>query len=495
MKRTAHIVMALAFCGAACAASVPQTSADTYYFSRPNLPSNIVGRVMGDPPAYHVMRSEDVAWLREAYAERAALAGDYWPDEWDGLPRIGVDSARIGEVSLWPDAGLLANTNRLELGYLSTNDAEYVSAARAWRSDDPDWRGSSWTSVTVRTRLVPAWSNRTSIITMPMTNGTTSVWTNAWSVFAPTGATVCETNVVTRGTSLVCCIFTNRVVEGYGKLPPSPLRGPYDSAALTNHYAFLRGLRRLARTPTPAPGAGIPKAWRYYWDSTDDWDQSHYNSDIATTNDGDTVSMPYVDVSGSRMEKKEYHYDYGSGTWEVGTTVDRGFSGYRAVGIMSYRLPAPRHAAIPDGTTHCVGRARLYALVEASYYEAADARTNGFDYTEHYVSSFSTNISWTCVVPVGDVSVGIDAGTNLCFTADFGGVLESAWAATDAPNGLPAGDEFPALRYICPAPAYDAGTGETGAAWTQAHRDYEARVQYLLLLIDFAPRTTLPGWN
>lgn len=541
MTRSTSILLALA-CGAALAASVPQTDANKYLFSRPNLPSNIVGKVMGVPPAYHVMRSEDVAWIHEAYAERAALAGDYWPDEWDGLPRIetyaptfgkwplsernrfacyttatapaqngglatniivgytvvtnlgtGVDSARIGEVVLWPDDALLSNTNHLEYGYLTTDSNAYITAARAWRPDDPDWNSTRWTNVTEETRLVPAWSNCTSIVAMPMTNGTTSVWTNSWIAFAPTSVTVCVTNFADRGQSLICCIFTNRVLHGYGKTQPGPLRGPYDSAALTNHYAFLRGLRRLARTPTPT--SGIPKVWRYYWNSEDDWDQSRYNSDITSTNDSDTASMPYVDVSGGRMEKREYHYDYDNGTWGIGTTDDVGFDGYRAVGSMTFRLAAPRLAAIPDGTTHSVGGARLFALVTASYEESAKAVTNGFDYTERYVHSFSTNFTWTCVVPVGNVAVSVDSGTNLCFTADFDGVLESAWNATDAPHGLPAGDEFPALTYACPDPAYDADTWETSAASTESHRNYKAKVTSLLLLLDFAPRASLPGWN
>lgn len=390
---------------------------------------------------------------------------------------------------------MLSNTGHGGFGYLTADSNAYITAARAWRTDDPDWNRTMLTNVTEETRLVPAWSNITAVITMPMTNGTTSAWTNSWAAFAPTGVTVRATNLVDRGHGLVSCIFTNRVIAGYGRPQPGALRGPYCSSALTNHYAFLRGLTRLARTPTPSPGAGIPKIWRYYWDSVDDWDQDHFHSDITSTNENDTASMPYVDVSGYRMEKREYHYDYDNGTWGIGTTVGVGFDGYRAVGSMTYRLSAPRLAAIQDGATHCVARAQLFALVDADYGESAWASTNAFDGTEYRVESFSTNFSWTCVVPVGDMTVRVDSGTNLCFAADFASVLESAWNATDAPHGLPAGDEFPPLVYPCPDPAYDPATWETGDAYTQSIRDYKAKVTDLLLLIDLAPRASLPGWN
>ena len=57
----------------AFAASVPQNSADKYYFTVPLHPGGIKGVVMGDPPDYRVMRSEDIDWLNEAAAERRAL--------------------------------------------------------------------------------------------------------------------------------------------------------------------------------------------------------------------------------------------------------------------------------------------------------------------------------------------------------------------------------------------------------------------------------------
>lgn len=55
------------------AATTPLASASDYYFTVPGT-SNIVGKVMGDGGDYKLVRQEDIAWLREAVAERRGMA-------------------------------------------------------------------------------------------------------------------------------------------------------------------------------------------------------------------------------------------------------------------------------------------------------------------------------------------------------------------------------------------------------------------------------------
>ena len=85
---------------AAFAESVPQTSADKYYFTVPKHPGGIKGVVMGDPPAYRVMRSEDIDWINEAYAERNALRSG---------TILSFPSNTVAEFGKWP----LYSTNGL----------------------------------------------------------------------------------------------------------------------------------------------------------------------------------------------------------------------------------------------------------------------------------------------------------------------------------------------------------------------------------------------
>ena len=107
MRIPVSIVLSIALCGGILAATVPQRSAADYYFTRPVMTNNIVGTVMGDPPAYHLPRSEDVAWLHEAYGERVALAGgEPYGNSWTGALEEVVGEAP--EFGKWP----LSETNR-----------------------------------------------------------------------------------------------------------------------------------------------------------------------------------------------------------------------------------------------------------------------------------------------------------------------------------------------------------------------------------------------
>lgn len=77
IRRNAIIAIALqAMAFAAAAAKSPLMSAEDYVFTAPQLPSSIVGRVMGPKGDYRQMRSEDVAYLYEAFEERRKWAAE-----------------------------------------------------------------------------------------------------------------------------------------------------------------------------------------------------------------------------------------------------------------------------------------------------------------------------------------------------------------------------------------------------------------------------------
>ena len=104
-RAIAYAIAVLALAGA----TVPQDSPDKYYFSVPKSPGRIKGVVIGDPPAYHAMRSEDLDWLNEAACERMALmtgAAD------------GPKYVLVPEFGKWP----LSETN----GYEKWTTAVYV---------------------------------------------------------------------------------------------------------------------------------------------------------------------------------------------------------------------------------------------------------------------------------------------------------------------------------------------------------------------------------
>lgn len=184
MKRILHIaILAVspALTPAHAVTVTPATAAD-YIFHRPVLTNNIRGVVMGWPPAYRVIRSEDVDWILEAWEERAAIRSgstnrnnravgatvkrDDLADIstfWNGWPR---------EDEGWLDGSVELATARVPFshwGQVTTNIWLYEDTASITNIPETYYD------------IGVSKSNGFTVITMPLTNGTLSVFTNRWT--------------------------------------------------------------------------------------------------------------------------------------------------------------------------------------------------------------------------------------------------------------------------------------------------------------------------
>ena len=271
MKHVLHIFL-IALCAARCGAGyfeVPQQTVSDYIFTAPILTNNIQGKVIDPAEPYGVIRSEDVDWIHEALAERYSLfSGNFVPRYPGTGARINVDKSWIAPIG-WvdsPDAWLDSDAPLLSGGRLATY------------SVIPDF-----TNIVNRTTYTNAVTNAFSVITMSMTNGTVSVWTNKWSagIFLPCTETV--TNVH-EWTPLDLChgidgvpfpMYTNTPRLAYGTLGRAFLRIP-SAQSISNAYAILQGTKRLA------------DAWTLQTNTTYIMSESaaKYTPYSATTNDG-----------------------------------------------------------------------------------------------------------------------------------------------------------------------------------------------------------------
>jgi len=298
MARDIAALLAAAAALAAGGATVPQNSATNYFFTWPDRPGQIKGKVMGDPPAYGVMRSEDVSWIKEAYAERNAM-----PYGWRSTRRLDIP-----EFGRWP----MSETNGyakwttavfLESGALVTNivaryrsttnelaellpridgrrlpEPPAASSMDLWLSlDDDDYAAdmnyisvqsfpyvtnvttvvtTNWPSYWIDDQWIKHGNTRTneSYITMAMTNGTTSVHTNRWTETLPHEERTELTNVV-QLTWLDLVFKSNRVVHpaypaGYvvanNAQTPRNMGGPFRAATILQWYKVLRQMKRLS---------------------------------------------------------------------------------------------------------------------------------------------------------------------------------------------------------------------------------------------------------
>lgn len=167
MKRILQIVLLGLVTGPAplVAVQVPQNSAADYIFTAPRLTNHIHGVLIDTATnGYRVIRSEDVDWLNEAVAERAHIVGGR-------LPETNRISAGVGPVVKSEDVPRYIFTS----GWLD-GDAPLLENCRFFDGD------RAFTNVYRQTHYTNAVSNAYSVIEMPMTNGTTSVYTNSWAV-------------------------------------------------------------------------------------------------------------------------------------------------------------------------------------------------------------------------------------------------------------------------------------------------------------------------
>lgn len=270
MKNILYIFL-FALGAARCVASyieVPQRSVADYIFTAPILTNNIQGKVLDPAEPYGAIRSEDVDWIHEALAERQSLqAGNF-------VRRAPGTGSRVTEENSWiSPIGWVDRTD----AWLDP-DAPILDGCRL----SPYAVRPPVTNVVVRTAYTNAVSNAISVVSMPMTNGTVSVWTNKWSadILLPCVETV--TNVHA-WTPLDDChgvvgvpfpMYTNTPRIAYGTLDRAFRRIP-SALSISNAYAVLHGTKRLADASWPTNRVIVLSE-----------EASKYSSYVATTNYG-----------------------------------------------------------------------------------------------------------------------------------------------------------------------------------------------------------------
>ena len=226
-------VAIFAFTSSAGFIEVPQKSASDYIFITPVLTNNIQGKVIDPSAPYGVIRSEDVDWFSEAFVERECLLAGSIP-----RPSLGV-GANIRQ----PEFGLFWNgyVRGSPYGWLDP-DVQLFGGSRLVNRF---YSLQSVTNVFSNAFLTNGVTNAFSVITMPLTNGTTSVFTNKWDArkLFQSGLTREITNVVSKSLIDLCCDGTE-IFTGYTNTP----RIAFGSVVTSN------GNIRLAFTETPNAG-------------------------------------------------------------------------------------------------------------------------------------------------------------------------------------------------------------------------------------------------
>lgn len=327
-RYTALLAVVRLLFSAAHAATATPAAATNYLFTTPQRPAAIRGLVMGSPPAYYVVRSEDFDWLNEALEERLCYMGGTFPNvtnttlaaefgKWDldatnrfyrwatAVDAAGVTNVVVGYhlvtntpptsgspgatvpssyLLIGAAAGALWNPTAGPEAYLDP-DVPLATGAHAYNSFQV------WTNIYSIASYTNALTNAFSTISIPMTNGTVSVHTNQWHGYLPAPHDIVHTNVIQAWESLIhFCHVGNGPFPGYTNAPPfasaswgmENLRRFGPTAIISNDYVALRGAVRLADRiswPTNAPARSTYR--------------EHY-SGVAYTND---VYESYADIT------------------------------------------------------------------------------------------------------------------------------------------------------------------------------------------------------
>lgn len=497
MRRIIAIaISAAAFC-AAYAASVPQTSADKYYFTIPRHPAGIKGVVMGDPPAYSVMRSEDISWIQEAVAERQALAGSgpylktvldvpefgKWPVSSNNGFRSWVTATfydngalttniiaryrtetnnvattimRIGE-----EPGLIQSSDfssyydgqSREKGYLDPS-ASTISSPQVVEIDNGNWPVVTNVTESVSTNWSGWYYDETGIhlsqqtnftyLTMSMTNGTTSVHTNMWIEIVPREERNSVTNVLPM--SWEPMVFTDCSPKLLHRESPQ-LKGLFRSSIITECYPILRDARRcLCRSWFETVSNVVLVSGQHEW--SDDYIDGP-TSTPATVSTGNWSGSYNKNLQASSRGGYDWHKSgriYGS----------RPASGITAVlgSDIEYGL------AFTGGVSR-IEKAEVFAGIDTQY----NGLDNGTPIPE---------VRKAVLLKVGettDIAEGPGGHTVFKITFDADALCDAAMSA--------AGHSFPSAGWF---PVSDSS------------RTYSAGGVWIGLIVHVRPWTSLPGW-
>lgn len=452
---------------AAGAASVSPSSAADYIFTTPLFPASIRGEVMGDPPAYYDVRGEDVDWMYEALEERFALInGRMQPRTSYLVPEFGTwalsETNRFYSWSTAVDASgstnvvvgynLVTNATRLALGrqdvslfygmlaglfwttplgyqtgassgyrarYIDSTAPLQLTARVAYDYQSPP----SFTNFNLSVAMTNSIVTNVTEITMPMTNGTTSVFTNRWTATFEYLATNTVTNVV-EAVPLDYCH------AGTGPFPGFPeALNIYTATYWARRYGFigpaytaLRSTKRLADEASPTNKA--PPTIAFTRTIYEDQDGTYTHSET-TTNSSAAAGTSHL-VSGRCTKKFIKNADTG----EFEEYDDTDVYGAR---IESYTAHVPTRftsEVITTGQTARVEIAAAFAVCEITYSTEHQAGSN----TNLYWVS-DTNVNKVVVVPISSPSLDTSLTVSRAMvTLSSQGLCASAATAAGVPS-------------------------------------------------------------
>lgn len=461
------------------AVSTGMTAKD-YVFTRPAIPSNIVGQVTGDAGDYGARRSEDFAWLFEAAAERRlTMTSEPAYVERSGTWPLSVTNELADSYERYfyiTGATTNGQTNVVwYIGFTGGTQPEHADhatvAPRSFNGTidmrtggvtflDPDAElsddiraavdGSKYTNVVSGTRRVLVATNHQEIITTEWTGGT-DVYTNTIPFVATNDVPFTETNIVEIGyhdliSKSTCPYYTNTLV---GAIEDSVDPGIGSSMLIvTNMFAHIRNAHRCIRTALVTNR--VSGTTRYYQDNDGDTYDSgplHYEGD------------PHYSCSISRNEYDDGYYIVTKG--EV----------YTSAGTVHAQSDI-NHDLCMTGGINRVRSAKAWLCCTLTSYESVDGPDGYQVYNDYTIANVA--------IPCGSATVLQGPGTGGCVVFSF--------SAPDMNDAARTASDLVQARFY----DYSSDAPNVGSGGGSLH--LSLLCDYVILVCELNPRTVLPGW-
>lgn len=492
----------------AAAATSPLASASDYYFTAPALTNNIRGKVMGDSGDYGIFRSEDLAFIAEAIAEREALFNGTgsqasWTNHISSITNGAnrLDSLEINPISITIDCPVMNPDNDLSEAIRILEPATNTIAY----TNNQSYLSAKWMFETNHVRYAQIMTNGVEDVYtnqfefMSFTNYHVVVWSNALGE-----ADLCTTDYLYPFPSprnLVPNLQnspsgnqkSHYYYGGEGTHPGDPT---YSKGQLTNLYALVRGIKRTRpRVITQLYPTNFVSVT---------FEKRYGDTDPANWTDGETISTNSYQVD-FKIENDRSHYE----KKYIDTSEDNPHEHGDPTDYFHSRLIEPQVTRIvfssgvlksvnTTGGVERVKKAHVFACCSATYSQY-NQTTWSTTNSATFFPTFATNLTKTVMIPLGTATpMNVESYDFVCLGMEFDNAAILAKDALELCG-------YPSLTYRQYSSNYLDGQAPERI---QLGTDYYMTefFQYcsdtLMLsplkyyaVLEFEPRTTLESWK
>lgn len=507
MKRFLSILAACLGCAGVSGATSPLATASDYVYAKPAISNAIKGVIMSQSGDYSTMRYEDIAFLREALAERNFLFGGstnvyltylshpYYAGEYafngteSPLSSVRDFSYNGMAKGLSPKSSLLQNPCVVPA---DSSNAFDIARFNMFPGGLGNLGDNAFTNATVST---VAFSN--SAVTVSVTNSVEGVSNYLWRAsryldLNPRDYCVIPPGcIVYPGTAEISPFFDGGNTTPFSQrdLWSYLVWGPYTQKALTGLYSIVAALKHSLPVYANLDYDKATSVTARYYDYPD-------MSPYETVSTSSVVGVTY-EIQAYHGESVYYRIDHENPSRNTGYDDHYKSSAETSVSESPLEIVTGIPGVTPGGTNTSafVYQAFGFAYVSCDYLATERSEWSNSGTNANSSVSSRTNATVRAMVPLGELSIS-SATNHLTFTStqSLSDICKIAWSVTGLPE-LKAYKSFPDLPPY-PSPGWrwenDTGTSVEQIVNLDANEYFSMILENFYVIYSIAPKSAIP---